>query len=871
MHVDRLATAAAFAGLLWVVSASGLRADDTPSAEHASRPPAYSRDIRPILKAHCYHCHGEDGEVEGGIDLRQVRLMRQTGALADESLGDSPLLEQIRSGAMPKNAKPLPAAEQELIAAWVLAGAQADRVESEQVPSFEITDAEREHWAYRPIEAAPVPQVGELHPIDAFIREQLITAGLDFAPAADRVTLLRRASFDLLGLPPTPEQLAEFVNDPSATAWESAIDRLLASPQYGERWGRHWLDVVGYADSNGGPRDSLRQNAWHYRDYVVRAHNTDKPWDIFIQEQLAGDELARATHETAAEVLRDPAEWDRLIATGFWRMGPDITADDPPDAAVAREAVIADSLKVFGSAFLGLTVGCAQCHDHRFDPISHVDYFRLRALIQPVYDTENWRNHDLRDYPAYTAEEIAENARLEAEAAAVDKTRTDLIDREYNKYLEERMADLADELKDAIRVAWHKPQGERTEAEQALLVEHKCDFSKADHLRFLPNRDTEERERVQLVEQAKEIRGRQLVRQIMTATEIRDHVPATHRLHRGDHRQPREVVAPGDLTIFEQAPAISPADPDQYSSGRRLAYARWLTSGRHPMATRILVNRFWFHHMGKGLATPLADFGLRTARPKHAELLDWLATRFVESGWSLKQFHRLVMTSRTYQQGNHNPAAERIDGDNDFFARNLLKRLEAEAVRDALLAVTGNLETEVGGPPLVVARNPAGGVVLGKEVLNVSNGVVEQIIPLGAAANRRSLYVQQRRERPLTVLQTFDLPMMTPNCNQRAITTVAPQSLMMLNDGFVVSQSELLARRLLAEFPDSPSVRITTLWRRAYGEQPTDDELAAALGLIDAERSRQLAVETETMAAEERALSALCQVIFASNQFLYAP
>jgi cytochrome c553 len=837
----------------------------------AAATPNFEKDIRPILKAHCFHCHGEDGEKKGGVDLRLVRLMDKTGAIDKEAPHESVLLEMVKSGEMPKEAKPLPPHEIELIEAWLKAGAPTLRPEPEKLSAHVITEEERAHWSFQPVQKPAVPDNGEANPIDAFVKAKLVEQGLDFAPKADRTTRLRRASFDLLGLPPTPEEVRRFDDDQEPDAWSRALDRLLASPHYGERWGRHWLDVAGYADSNGGGKDSIREHAWHYRDYVVKSFNADKPWDVFIKEQFAGDELARFTHERAGEILKDTAQWDRLAATGFLRMAPDATEDDPPDPAVAQETVIAENLKVVGSSLLGLSVGCAQCHDHRFDPISQVDYFRLRALIEPVFNREDWRGPSKRQYAAYTPAEKAANDEIEVKAKAVDKKRTDLIDREYAKYLEERLKPVPEEARDSVRKAWLTKPEKRTDEQKELLKKHNCDFEKADHLRFLDGRDEEEKQRSDMVKEAARIRDTKLSRVIMAASEIRDVVPATRRFHRGDYRQPKEAVPPGELSLFDQAPAIPEADPDQYSSGRRLAYAKWLTSGQHPLVARVLVNRFWFHHFGRGLVANLADFGMRTERPVQAELLDWLASDFVENGWQLKAWHKRVMMSRTYQQGSRNPEAEARDAENVFLARTSLKRLEAETVRDSLLAVARNLKSGIGGKPLRVARRPEGGIVLGKEVTNDNNDVVKEVIALGDDANRRSLYVQYRRNLPLTVLQTFDMPHMSPNCSQRAVTTVAPQSLMMLNDTFVIEQSKVLAQRILDQHPEDDAQQVRGIWQAAYQAEPTGDEVTAAVALIQDEIPRQREKGADEKESRIRALSALCQIVFASNRFLYAP
>jgi cytochrome c553 len=861
-------------GLISAASDALAQGESDASAIQVSLPLTFEKDVRPILKAHCFHCHGEDGEKEAGIDLRQVRLMRQTGAIDDTNHAASSILEQIRSGEMPKGGKPLGDDVANIIAQWLAQGAPVARPEPDEVPAYFITEEERNHWAFLPIVRPAVPPSGIDHPIDALIAKQMHEKELSFAPVADRVTLIRRASFDLIGIPPARDEVDAFVHDETEGAWERAIDRLLASPHYGERWGRHWLDVVGYADSNGGPKDAARSHAWQYRDYVVKAFNDDKPWSTMIQEQLAGDELARMSHENASDVLADPKTWDQVAATGFLRMAPDYSGDEPADARIAHESVIIDNLKVIGSSLLGLTVGCAQCHDHRFDPISHVDYHRLRALLEPTFNVQDWRTPSQRQYEAYTNEERAANAVVEQRAAEVDKARDDLIREEYQKYLEERLLAIKEStdesIRESIRAAWHIVPEKRSPEEKALLEKHDFTFWYAGHLRFLPNRGEQEARREAMVHEIDAIRETKLSRVMMVADEKRDVLPKTFRFHRGDYRQPKEEIGPGDLSIFD-GPIVPSADPDQFSSGRRLAYARWLTSGKHPLVARVLVNRFWTQHFGRGLVTSLADFGVRTPRPVQSDLLDWLADEFMNNGWQLKRFHRLVMTSRAYMQQTHNAPSEAIDSDNVYLARMQLRRLEAEAVRDSLLQVCGNLKVDLGGKPILVARHPKGGVVLGRELSNPSNGVVHTVEPWGDVANRRSLYVQNLRNRPLTVLQTFDLPTMTPNCNQRAVTTVAPQSLMMLNDVFVIEQSRVLAVRLQTEHPNELSNQIESLWELAFGEQPSDSELASSLALVADEIPRQLDKGSSPKEASEKSLAALCQVIFASNRFLYAP
>ncbi|WP_197526873.1 DUF1549 and DUF1553 domain-containing protein [Pirellulimonas nuda] len=845
-------------------------APSATASDGQSGPLSYESDIRPILKAHCFYCHGEDETIEGGVDLRQVRRMIASHAIDEADPLGSSLLSMVQSGAMPLDGKPLEPHDVDLIRRWLAQGHRTARPEPEELPDFYITEEEQQHWAFQPVEARQPPAGLAEHPVDAFVQERLRTVGIAPAPPADRVTLIRRATLDLLGVPPTPEAVDRFLNDQQPGAWARAIDRLLDDPAYGPRWGRHWLDVVGYADSNGGLRDSPREHAWHYRDYVIDSYNSDKPFNEFLLEQIAGDELVGVDQTDAGKPIEDATRWDPLAATGFWAMPPDSSADSGVDAAVVREEALADRVRVVGTALLGMTVQCAQCHDHRFDPISHRDYFRLRALIDPVYNVQAWRKPDQRLIAAYTPEEIASNDVIEQRAIKVDQECEALIAREYAKYLEERMAPIKDErVKEQVRVAWNKSPDKRSEDEQRLLKEHDCDFRPSTHLRSVPGRKEQEAQRVALLEQAESIRATKLSRVFMAATEVPGQVPKTRRHHRGNPADPREEVLPGDLTVIRDRPKLPANDPELPTTGRRLAYARWLTSGKHPLVARVLVNRFWQHHFGAGLVAATDDFGMRTPRPAYGDLLDYLADRFVRDGWSLKEFHRLVMTSHVYQQSATNPAAEAIDAGNRLLARASLRRLEAEAVRDCVLAVSGQLDGALGGRPATVARDPRGGIVLGKELVNASNKVVHTVLPIDDA-HRRSVYVQAIRERPLSVLAAFDMPTMTPNCTQRAVTTVAPQSLMMLNDRFVVDESDAAADRLIAEHDGSVPEQVRQLWRLAYGAPPTGPELEDAVVFVEALGRQQASVESER-SPERRALSALCQVVFASNRFLYIP
>lgn len=853
----------------------------------ASEPVSYDRDVRPILKAACTHCHGEEDELAGGVDLRLRRFMDRPGdsgepvvvaGQPDESL----LMTMIVSGEMPEDGKPLDPAQIDLIRAWIAAGAVADAPEPESLPpGVYVSESERRHWAFQPIVDPPVPPAGPADrirtPIDAFLWARLHEKGLTFAPDADRRTLIRRVTIDLTGLPPTPEEVEQFVADTAADAYEKVVERLLASPAYGERWARHWLDAVGYADSNGhAEADSPRPHAWRYRDYVIESFTEDKPWNEFLVEQLAGDELAGVVHGETADAVQDPDRLENIVATGFLRMAPDGTGDPLPDPLLGRNEVIAEQLKVVSSALLGLTVGCAQCHDHRLDPISQIDYYRLRAVFEPAFDVAQWRSPAQRLCSLATPEEEATAAEIEKQAVAIEADARAMEKKFLDEIFEKEIVKLPEEDRDAFRTARATPKAKHT-PEQAALVKK---YPSALALQSLDLYDKEAHAKVVARRsEAKKLReSKPAERFVMPLTEVRGRVPETKVFHRGDHGQPRAAVTPGELSVVA-GPAIEPFVPASVpsgSSGRRLAYARWLTGGGHPLVARVLVNRFWMHHFGRGIVATPGDFGLAGERPSHPELLDWLASRFMAGGWSLKTLHRLIVASTAYRQSATNPAAVAADPDNALLARWGRRRLDAESLRDSVLFAAGRLNPKAGGPPVPTGRDPAGRVAEGRAELN-ANGDVIKFIPPGDDAFRRSIYTTFRRSLPATLLDTFDAPTMLPNCEQRNCSTVAPQSLFMLNDAFVLNSATALASRLQKEQPGNLRGQIELAWLILTARRPDEGELAEGLVHVaeQAESLRQFHVAhppAKGAAAADpqtEAVASYCQVLLSCTRFLY--
>ena len=853
----------------------------------AGEPVSYDRDVRPILKAACTHCHGEEEELAGGVDLRLRRFMDRPGdsgepvvvaGQPDESL----LMSMIVSGEMPEDGKPLDPAQIDLIRAWIAAGAVANAPEPESLsPGAYVSESERRHWAFQPIVDPPVPPAGPADrvrtPIDAFLAARLHETSPAFAPDADRRTLIRRVTLDLTGLLPTPEEVEQFVADTSADAYEKVVERLLSTRAYAERWARHWLDAVGYADSNGhAEADSPRPHAWRYRDYVIESFAEDKPWDAFLVEQLAGDEVAGVVHGETADAAQDPSRLEKIVATGFLRMAPDGTGDRLPDPVLGRNEVIAEQLKVVSSAVLGLTVGCAQCHDHRIDPVSQVDYYRLRAVFEPAFDVAQWRSPDQRLCSLATPEEQATAAEIEKQAVAIEADARAMEKKFLDEIFEKQIVKLPEEDRNAFRTARATPKAKHTPEQVALVKKYPSAlalqsldlYDKEAHAKVVARRN-----------EAKKLRDtKPAERFVMPLTEVRGRVPETKVFHRGDHGQPRAAVTPGELSVVA-GPAIEPFVPvavPSGSSGRRLAYARWLTGGGHPLVARVLVNRFWMHHFGRGIVATPGDFGLAGERPSHPELLDWLASRFMEGGWSLKAMHRLIVASTAYRQAAANPAAVAADPDNTLLARWDRRRLDAESLRDSVLFAAGRLNPKAGGPPVPTGRDPAGRVAEGRAELN-ANGDVIKFVPAGDEAFRRSIYTTFRRSQPATLLDTFDAPTMLPNCEQRNCSTVAPQSLFMLNDAFVLENATALAARLQRERPGDLRGQIDLAWLVLTARRPDEADLAEGLVHVaeQAESMRQFHAShppAKGAAAgdpQAEALASYCQVLLSCTRFLY--
>ncbi len=651
-------------------------------------------------------------------------------------------------------------------------------------------------WAFRPVRRPEVPSVEAAsdairNPIDAFLLATLREQGIEPAPEADRRTLIRRLTFDLIGLPPTPEAVEAFVADPAPDAYERLVEQLLASPQYGERWGRHWLDVVRYAETHGYERDDPKPNAWKYRDYVIAAFNQDKPYNRFLIEQLAGDEIPEPTIASKT-------------ATGLHRLG--LIDDEPADPVMDRFDQLDDMIKTVGTTFLGLTIHCARCHDHKFDPIQQADYYRLASFFTPGVRYRRGSVESISLVLASDSEEqrVAElNQAVDRQVASLRERIKSVGDGDLKQTLEKRVKALA-----ALRPA-----------------------------------------------------------KLPMALGFTDNGPdadPTALLIRGDAHNPGPEVAPGFLAILEPDPPTITPPPGGRTTGRRLALARWIASPDNPLSTRVIVNRVWQYHFGRGIVGTPSDFGAMGEEPSHPELLDWLASEFVTRGWSLKALHRLLVQSAAYRRSDRwDDRAGEIDPYNTLLWRMAPRRLEAEPIRDAMLAVTGDLNLEVGGPSV---RPPIPKAVLAGQS-RPGNGW--NVSPPREAA-RRSVYIHVKRTLAVPELELLDAADNNDPCPRRAVTTTAPQALTFLNGDFAHQQADHFAARLLRESGIDRAAQVERAFRLAFARRPTDSELRDSLAFLNSQSALiALRPHPEDRPDPPReALRALCLVLLNANEFV---
>jgi hypothetical protein len=767
-----------------------------------------------LLESRCAECHNRT-TFEGGLDLTtRAGLLRggENGPAVVEGAPEKSLLFLLSSHrkkpAMPHKRAKLSDAELEVLSTWIRAGVPYDRElkppPKGEKPPFAVTDADRNHWSFRPLRRPETPPGDAAHPIDRFIRAKLAEAGLVPAPVAPRETLLRRVTLDLLGLPPTPEEIDAFLADGRPGAWERVIDRLLASPHYGERWGRHWLDLARFAETDGFEHDAVRPHSWRYRDYVIRAFNADTPYDRFVRDQIAGD-------------LLRPGDPEALIATGFNLLGADMV--DSSDQIQRRLNTLSDITDVTSSVFLGLTLACARCHDHKFEPLAQRDYYKLLAFFTPAAFK--------RDTSVPTdAERTAYEADMRTWRSLPQLRELDALEGPVREKVRARKMG---KLNDEMRLAVGTPPDQRTveQANLALETEPMLEVTEKDMAAEL---SPEERNRRKaLLDEAKKLPRPPELPQAMT---LADGKPArTFVLRRGEYSMPGEEVQPGFPEVLGQIP----------SGSSRVGLADWLASPQNPLTARVMVNRIWQHHFGRGLVPTPSEFGPRGQPPTHPELLDWLASEFIARGWSLKAMHRLILTSETYRQSTTAAPSSGRDPENRLYGRMNRIRLEGEAIRDGLLSISGRLNPEMFGPG-VFPPVPA-------DVLKGSRGWTVSANPRDHV--RRSIYIFARRNLRFPFLEVFDAPDSNLSCPERGRSTTAPQSLTLLNADDVVQAAKATADRIQKE-ARTPEERVPLAYRLVLGRSPTEREAAA---------SREFLLHSP--------LSEFCRALFNLNAFVY--
>jgi hypothetical protein len=821
-------------------------------------------DVLPIVLLRCTTCHGARLK-KGGVDLRTPASMRKGGENGPAMVSGDPnaslMIQRIESEACPPRdlllkffVKRPPASEVQILRNWIAAGAPLGDVLPDVAttePDPLVTDEDREHWAFQTPVARP-----DAPSIDEFILENLNQKGLTFSPEADRDTLIRRTYLDLIGIPPTLNEWQDWNNNDDPNWHRGLVDDLLASPRYGERWGRYWLDLAGYADSEGGTSaDPVRQVAWKYRDYVIQSFNDDKPYDTFLMEQIAGDELL--DHERASVITEQMV--DNLVATGFLRMGMDQTGSRTMNFVPERIGVISDVITVLGEGLMGLTMGCARCHSHKYDAIPHRDYYRFKAIFQGAFDEHDWltfKNRKLDvDVPERRQRYKTQNPPLAAKI------------RKLEQQLKSSTSALQVEL-----LRQHYPtqsQVDRVETLRALGI--------ADNNRSQPQRILVEMlQRVALLPDSEQpvsvVEARQAVRDVEnTILETRKQLPPpptiravwdrgepspTYILRRGEHNKPGPLVGPGVPSVLTDGRTpfdVRPPFPNgTRRTGRRLAFAKWLTQPDHPLTARVLVNRVWYHHFGIGLVKTLENFGVKGEWPSHPGLLDWLAVNFVKQDWSIKDLHRVMMNSQTYRQSSRiTDDRRKADPQNRLLSRMSLRRMDAEALRDSLLAVSGLLDERAGGPPDTVSVN--------------QNGLVS-VDPTSEGRWRRSIYLQYRRTEIPSMMATFDYPEMGPNCLSRSVSTVSPQSLMLMNNDHVRQLAASFAARVEATHKGGDSGNLPGVVGTVY---------QLALSRLPGDQERQLGVDTLIELRDAwpespmAALETYCHTILNSGAFLY--
>jgi mono/diheme cytochrome c family protein len=835
---------------LWVAASTyQTRAFEAPPPAQQEQADVLARQVADLFRQQCIKCHG--AAKAGGLDLRTEEGLRQGGTRGPVVVPHQPessdlykYVSHAEQPFMPAGASKLPDASIALIARWIESGASLAAVspgstaasaaaELARLEERPITDEERRYWAFVKPTRQPPPAANAAwgrNAIDAFLLSAMKARGLSPAAPADKRTLVRRAYLDVLGLPPAPEEIDAFVNDRSPEAWPRLVERLLASPHYGERWARHWMDLARYADSGGFEFDEDRHDMYRYRDYLIESFNADKPYDQFVREQIAGDELDQPS---------DAA----MIATGFLRLGP--------EGGGNRQDALDDVVATTALTFMGMTVSCARCHNHKFDAIPQRDYYRMQAVFFATRGV---------DHPLAPSHDVAANAAerqridalikpLQAKKLAIEKPYHDqIVAREVAK------------LPDYLQIAWRTPAAERTEGqrlnvvqiEETLRVGSLRNLVKEDHVVVLMPEPVQQAHAAVTAE----IRALEATRppRLPSARAIgeRGRTPEpSYFLHRGSPDAPGSAMAPGVLSAASEGEWPFPPPPAAAnSSWRRRGFAEWLVHRDNPLTARVMVNRLWQHHFGEGIVRTPSNFGKMGEPPSHPELLDWLAVELMDHQWSLKSMHRLMLNSQAYQMSSADvPANVAIDPENRLFWRMPRLRLDAETVRDAMLATAGTLQRTIGGPAIFPYIDP--------DLFEKSSRRDWKGLPDSDPATwRRSLYVFSKRSIRYPMFEAFDQPNLVNSIDRRNRTTIAPQALILMNNPMVLFQAAKFAERVREEAGEDRARRIERAFLLALGRAPDA-----------AERTRA----AEFIGEAATGLDEFCHVLLNLNEFIYRP
>jgi hypothetical protein len=801
------------------------------------------------------------------------------GPVLEEGFSEkSVLIRQLDRGAMPPPGvgEPLTKGEVERIRAWIDEGGFADYVDKgnpldrafTEAEAPKITAEDRRDWAFQKPVAKPAPRVkaqGRVRSaIDAFVIAELEERGLSLSAEASKRTLLRRAYFDLWGLPPTPEETAAFLAEQRPDAYEKLIDRLLASPRYGQRWGRFWLDAAGYVDTTGkdfqAEKPEVAPGMWRYRDYVIDAFNDDKPWDRFLTEQLAGDELYdwRNADHYAPEML------EGLIATGYLRTQLDATDEDISDRPADRYDALFGMLDKVSASAMGLTLSCARCHTHKFDPIPQRDYYRFLALFSSAYNPSAWiqpKNRKMYTESEPERKEIeAHNATVDAEVKKLEERIEAIVAPYREKLVAKKLEAAPEEVREDLKTALDTDAKKRDEVQKYLVSKFgalaKTATEEIDAALTPAHLDEAGKLRADLATWKGYRRELHPIRALWDG----DGMPVFRLLQRGSVEAPGPRVTPGFLTVLCGDGSDCSAEPSSHrtgeTSGYRLALAEWLTSPEHPLTARVAVNRIWQHHFGYGIVATADNFGESGSGPSHPDLLDWLAVDFMQNGWKVKRLHKQIMLSSVYLQSSNrtdNAVAAKADAedpDNRLLWRMPLRRLEAEALRDTILAVAGRLDDALGGPPVELTARPDG----------------LQLASDDGPTARRSVYLLARRTWPSTFLSVFDFPNIDTTCSRRTPSATPLQSLTLMNSDFVLHNAGVAAKRLEGGPPETFVARAYEL---LFARKPTETETSMALAHMEEQRRLYERANVAPRDAQERAAANLVHALLGANELLY--